>query len=250
MRNIKLTIEYDGTAYHGWQSQINAITVQDVLQAAISGLTGEDTSVTGAGRTDNGVHALGQVANFYTTSAIPADKFSFALNSMLPEDITIRKSEEVPESFHSRFSATGKKYIYKIYNSNFPSPLLRDRAFHVSRPLDLERMQAATAGFVGTHDFSAFMSTGSSVKSTVRTVRSIFLDRHGDVIRMKIEGNGFLYNMVRIIAGTLIEVGNGRIAPEDVPGIIEGLDRKKAGKTAPPQGLYLAEVVYGEGTHL
>jgi tRNA pseudouridine38-40 synthase len=246
MRNIKLTIEYDGSAYHGWQSQINAVTVQDTLEAALSGLIGEKIAVTGASRTDNGVHALGQVANFFTESAITPDKYSYALNTMLPSDITIRRSEEVPENFHSRFSAKGKKYIYKIYNSTFPSALLRDRAFHVFRPLDLEKMSKASEFFVGKQDFAAFMAAGSSVKTTVRTIRSILFKRQGELISMEIEGDGFLYNMVRIIAGTLDDVGCGRIAWQDVRGIIDGLDRTKAGKTAPPQGLYLAEVYYSE----
>ncbi|NTV89321.1 MAG: tRNA pseudouridine(38-40) synthase TruA, partial [Clostridiales bacterium] len=238
MRNIRLTVEYDGTNYHGWQSQINAITVQDKLEEAISGLTGETISVTGSSRTDYGVHALGQVVNFFTGSAIPADKFSYALNSRLPYDIVIKSSEEVPLQFHSRYSATGKKYIYKIYNSTFPSALLRNRAFHVSRPLDVMKMKAAAEHLLGRHDFSTFMSTGSSVKTTVRTISKVSLELEDGLIILGIEGDGFLYNMVRIIAGTLVEIGFGKINAEDMPGIIAGLDRKKAGRTAPPQGLY------------
>jgi tRNA pseudouridine38-40 synthase len=245
MRNIKIVIEYDGHSYHGWQSQINALSVQDVIERALYKLTGEETALTGASRTDTGVHALGQVANFFTRSAIPAEKFAFALNTMLPVDITIRDSEEVPPDFHSRFSATGKRYIYKIYNHPFPSALLRHRAYHVYLPLNLEHMQKGAACLVGTHDFSAFMATGSRVKTTVRTIRKLSVAKNGDMITLDVEGDGFLYNMVRIIAGTLVEIGMGRIRAEDVPDIISGKDRRKAGRTAPPHGLYLAEVFYG-----
>jgi len=244
MRNIKLTIEYDGTAYHGWQSQDNAVTVQDKLEETISRLTGEKVKVIGASRTDQGVHALGQTANFHTESRIPAEKFAYALNALLPDDIAIKKSEEVPIGFHSRYSATGKKYLYKIYNSRYPSALLRNRAYHVYCPLDLALMQKAAGFFTGTHDFSAFMATGSNAKTTVRSIDVLSLEKSGDIITIEIKGNGFLYNMVRIIAGTLVEVGFGKIRPDDIPGIIEEGDRRKAGRTAPPHGLYLAEVYY------
>ncbi len=256
MRNIKLTIEYDGTGYHGWQSQINAVAVQDVITSGLKKLTGEAVSLSGASRTDTGVHAFGQVANFFTASRIPADKFAFALNSMLPKDIVIRSSEEVGEDFHSRFSSTGKSYRYLFYNSAFPSALERHRAFHVLYPLDRAAMEEGAKYFLGTHDFRAFMATGSSVKTTVRTINDISvrqlagqwegsrLQQPGAMLSMEIAGDGFLYNMVRIIAGTLVQVGAGKIKPEDVPGIIEAGDRKKAGKTAPAHGLYLLEVYY------
>jgi tRNA pseudouridine38-40 synthase len=250
MRNIKLIIEYDGTAYHGWQSQINATAVQDVVCSVIKELTGEEISLTGSSRTDTGVHALGQVANFLTASRIPADKFAYAINRMLPEDIVIRKSEEADVDFHSRYSATGKRYRYLFFSSPFPSALLRYRAWHLINRLDIDAMTAGAQHFTGTHDFKAFMSTGSSVKSTVRTISDISIEINGDsspvlpVLALEIAGDGFLYNMVRIIAGTLVQVGYGRIKPEDIPGIIEGSDRKKAGKTAPAHGLYLMEVYY------
>ncbi len=247
MRNIKLTIEYDGTGYHGWQSQINARAVQDVVSAALKKLTGEEISLSGSSRTDTGVHALGQVANFHTTSNIPADKFTFALNSMLPEDIAVVRSEEADMEFHSRFSAKGKKYRYLIYNSPFRSALLRRRAWHVFYGLDTGLMEKGARHFLGAHDFSAFMATGSSVKTTVRTINEISISTDkGDkeLITLEISGDGFLYNMVRIIAGTLVQVGYGKIAPDEIPGIIESLDRKKAGKTAPAHGLYLVEVFY------
>lgn len=278
MRNIKLTIEYDGTCYHGWQSQINASAVQDVVCSAIKKLTGEEISLSGSSRTDTGVHALGQVANFFTASSIPADKFAFALNSMLPEDIVIKKSEEADMDFHARFSSKGKKYRYIIYNSVFPSAILRNRAWHVIYSLDAAAMALGAKYFLGTHDFKAFMAAGSSVKSTIRTIKDISINIIGPetgtyhmseggnadnlpnkgisaiqekpsqlaaaTLALEITGDGFLYNMVRIIAGTLVQVGYGKIKPDEIPEIIEGGDRKKAGKTAPANGLYLMEVYY------
>lgn len=245
MRNIKLTIEYDGTCYHGWQSQENAATVQDVVTSAVRKLTGEEVSLTGSSRTDTGVHAYGQVANFRTESRIPPEKFAFALNSMLPEDISIRRSEEVDPEFHARFSARGKKYRYLIHNTSHRSALLRHRAWHVVYPLDIGNMTEASRYFLGTHDFKAFMATGSSAKTTVRTIHEISVIRLPDnQIAIEIAGDGFLYNMVRIIAGTLAYVGYGKIDPKDVPAIIDEGDRRKAGKTAPAHGLYLVEVYY------
>lgn len=244
MRNIKLTIEYDGTAYHGWQSQTNAAAVQDVVASAVSRLIGGNCSVTGSSRTDTGVHALGQVCNFHTNSAIPADKFAYALNALLPEDIVIRKSEEVAEDFHARFSTKGKKYRYLFYNSIFPSALLRNRACHVYYPLDIGAMQKAAGYFTGTHDFTAFSAVGGSVKTTVRTITEAVVARDGELVEFAVTGDGFLYNMVRIIAGTLAEVGFGRIKAEDIPEIIDSRDRRKAGRTAPAHGLYLVEVYY------
>ncbi|NLH96111.1 MAG: tRNA pseudouridine(38-40) synthase TruA [Clostridiaceae bacterium] len=254
-RNIKLVIEFDGTAYHGWQSQENAVTVQDTLTAAVRRLTGENCSITGSSRTDTGVHALGFVCNFFTGSPIPADKFSFALNTMLPDDIRVVSSEEVPGDFHSRFSAKGKRYLYYIYNSTFASALLRHRAYHVYYPLDVDEMDRAAKHFIGTHDFLAFSASGYSAKTTVRTiteakVSKVSQARHfvhpkgGQLIEFSVTGNGFLYNMVRIMAGTLVEVGFGKIRADDIPGILAGLDRRQAGRTAPPHGLYLAEVFY------
>lgn len=247
MRNIKLTIEFDGTAYHGWQSQINAVTVQDTVTAAIKTLTGEDCSLCGSSRTDAGVHALGYVCNFFTQSAIPADKFAFALNTLLPEDIVIKGSQEVSENFHARFSAKGKTYRYLICNSVFPSALLRKRVYHVYYPLDITAMQAAADHFVGTYDFIAFSAVGGTVKTTVRTITAAAVLRQNpdnNLIALNITGDGFLYNMVRIIAGTLIEVGIGNLKPGDIPELISGRDRRKAGRTAPAHGLYLVEVFY------
>lgn len=257
MRNIKLVIEYDGTNYHGWQSQTNALTVQQVIERAIQKLTGEECRLVGSGRTDVGVHALGQVANFHTGSRIPADRFACALNSVLPDDIVIRHSEEVDSDFHSRYSAKGKKYRYLIYNSKYPSALLRNRACHVQYPLDFGLMKEAASYFLGTHDFSAFRASGSSTKTSVRTITHVLFREKdcgsfpggdapffGRLFEFEVAGDGFLYNMVRIMAGTLIEVGAGKIAPGSIPEIIESRDRKRAGKTAPAHGLYLVEVYY------
>lgn len=246
MRNIRLTIEYDGTAYHGWQSQINATAVQDIVTSAVHSLTGENCSLTGSSRTDTGVHALGQVCNFFTASSIPSDKFAFALNTLLPDDVVIRKSEEVSPDFHARFSTVGKKYRYLFYNSIFPSALLRNRAYHVFYPLDVEAMRQAAGYFVGTHDFVAFSATGGSVKTTVRTITQTTVERDGNLIEFCVTGDGFLYNMVRIIAGTLVEAGFGKIKPDAIPEIITSLDRKRAGRTVPAHGLYLVEVYYDD----
>jgi tRNA pseudouridine38-40 synthase len=245
MRNIRLTIEFDGTAYHGWQSQINAITVQDVVGAAINRLTGESCSLTGSSRTDAGVHALGFVCNFKTSSSIPEDKFAYALNTLLPEDVVVQESREVSPQFHSRFSAMGKKYRYLVHNSQFPSALLRNRAYHVYYPLDVKAMQRAAGHFIGTHDFCAFSAAGGSAKTTVRTISQITVEkRQGNQVEVNVTGDGFLYNMVRIITGTLIEVGFGKLKPDDIPEIIESCDRRRAGRTAPAHGLYLVEVYY------
>lgn len=244
MRNIKLIIEYDGASYHGWQRQDNALSVQEVMEKAITRLTGVECSLNASGRTDVGVHAIGQVANFITQSTVPADRFSYAINSLLPVDIVVKKSEQVPMAFHSRFSAKGKKYKYIILNSPIRSALMRNRAYFVPEILDLDAMKEALQHFKGEHDFVAFMASGSSVKSTVRTVFDISLERDGDLIELKISGNGFLYNMVRIIAGTLVEVGKGKIKPSQIQTIIKARNRKMAGITAPAHGLYLVEVYY------
>lgn len=243
-RNIKLIIEYDGTNYNGWQSQMNGTAIQDIVEGALFQLTGEKVKLTGSGRTDSGVHAYGQVANFFSTSSIPAEKFSFALNTILPKDIIIKKSLEVGSEFHARFSAKGKKYRYLIYNSTHPSALLRNRTFHVFYNLNIAAMKEASSHFIGTYNFEGFMAKGSQVKNTVRTIRETSLVKRDEIIQIEITGDGFLYNMVRIIVGTLIDVGIGRIKTQDISNIIRSCDRKLAGRTAPPQGLYLVEVYY------
>jgi len=245
MRNIKLTIEYDGTNYHGWQIQKNGITVQETIEKAISKLLDNHVGIVGCSRTDVGVHAYGQIAHFLTNSSIPGDKFSYAINNLLPDDIVIKQSEEVSEDFHSRYCAKGKKYRYLIYNEAHASAIMRNRAYHVRPQLDFEKMKNAALYFNGKHDFAAFQATGGQVRSSVREIYSIDIFKKEDnLIAIEVSGNGFLYNMVRIIAGTLIYVGIGKIAADEIPKIIESLDRTRAGKTAPAEGLYLMEIYY------
>lgn len=244
MKNVKLLIEYDGTNYSGWQKQNNGLGIQTVIEIAIEKLTKSKCDLIGAGRTDKGVHAYGMVANFKTDSTIPPEKFSYALNSILPGDIVIKNSEQVRDDFHSRYSAIGKTYKYVIYNSKFPTAINKNRVCHIREKLDLVKMIEAKRYFLGEHDFEAFTSTGSSVKSYVRTITGLEIEKNRENIHIYISGTGFLYNMVRIISGTFVEVGNGRILPDKIPEIIAGKDRSKAGKTLPPHGLYLVEVFY------
>ena len=244
MRRIHLIVEYDGTAYAGWQRQANAMTVQEKLERAIRKLTGEELCVSGASRTDAGVHALGQSAHFDTESRIPADKFSFALNTLLPPDIRVTRSEEVPLEFHARFSTRGKRYRYLFHAAPHAGALTRNTHAHVIYPLDAERMQAEAQDLVGTHDFAAFAASGSVVKDTVRTIYRAEVTREGSEIRLVVEGSGFLYNMVRIIAGTLIGVGSGKLEPGAFKRAIASGDRLDLGITAPAHGLTLMEVFY------
>lgn len=242
--NVKILLEYDGTNYHGWQRQKNACSIQEVLEEAISVMTGENIRITGAGRTDAGVHALGQVANFKTSTRIPLEKLPYAINSRLPDDIAVKSALAVPEDFHARLSAKAKVYTYTIYNAPFPSPLLRKYTYFFPLPLDMDAMRQATGLFVGIHDFSAFRASGSPVKTSVRRVNRLEVSRSDDLIRIEIEADGFLYNMVRIISGTLLDVGLHKICPEEVASIIASGDRDRAGKTLPPQGLCLLRVIY------
>ena len=244
MRRIHLIVEYDGTAYAGWQRQANAMTVQEKLERAIRKLTGEELCVSGASRTDAGVHALGQSAHFDTESRIPADKFSFALNTMLPPDIRVTRSEEVPLEFHARFSTKGKRYRYLFHAAPHAGALTRNTHAHVIYPLDVEKMQAEAQDLVGTHDFAAFAASGSVVKDTVRTIYRAEVTREGSEIRLIVEGSGFLDNMVRIIAGTLIGVGSGKLEPGAFRRAIASGDRLDLGITAPAHGLTLMEVFY------
>ena len=244
MRRIKLIVAYDGTNYCGWQIQKNAITVEAVLNKAISSLTGEDIIVKGASRTDSGVHALGNVAVFDTESRIPPDKFCYSINQRLPEDIRVQHSEEVEMDFHPRYQQTVKTYEYKIYNSRINVPTNRLYSQFVYYRLDLEKMKEAATYIVGEHDFKSFCSANASAKTTVRTIYSLDIDKVDNMITMRITGNGFLYNMVRIIAGTLINVGTGMWEPEYVKDIMEKRDRQKAGPKAAAEGLTLIEIVY------
>jgi tRNA pseudouridine38-40 synthase len=248
MKRIKLTVAYDGTDYCGWQIQPNGITVEEVLNREISRLTGEDIHVMGASRTDSGVHALGNVAVFDTESRIPPERIAYALNQRMPEDIVIVRSEEVPEDWHPRYQdEITKTYEYHIYNGPVPDPIRRRSCAFVSFPLDVKRMRQGAAFLVGEHDFVSFCNVRTNTSDTVRTVHEICIDQTGNEIVIRISGNGFLYNMVRIIAGTLIRVGRGFYEPEKVREILEAKKRTEAGVTAPPQGLVLVSIQYGQG---
>ena len=244
MRNIRLFLSFDGTNYHGWQVQPNAITVQEVVSCAVSAVTGETIKVVGCSRTDSKVHAKSYVCSFKTLSKIPAENLVFALNANLPEDIVCVNADEVSEDFHAIASTISKRYIYKIENSKIPNPFLRNRVWNYKAPLDIKKMQEAAGYFLGTHDFLAFSAAGAQVKSTVRTIYEISVTKEDDIININVKGDGFLYNMVRIIAGTLVWVGLSKINPHDIPDIINSKKRENAGVTAPPQGLYLWEVEY------
>lgn len=244
MKRIRLTVAYDGTNYSGWQVQNNGVTIEGELNKALSELVGEDIKVEGASRTDAGVHADGNVAIFDTDTPIPAEKIAMALNSKLPEDIVVVKSEEVDSDWHPRFSASTKTYEYTILNRRMPDPIRRKYATHIYYNLDVELMREAAKYLVGEHDFASFCSAGSQVLSTVRKIYSVDVLRDNDEIKIIVSGAGFLYNMVRIIAGTLIEVGNGRIKPSAAKSILEGKDRSLAGDTAPAHGLKLVKIEY------
>ncbi len=244
MKNIKLILEFDGTDYCGWQRQKNAMTVQERLENAIKVLTGEEIAVIGCSRTDSGVHAKGFVANFNTASNIPPERYREAINAKLPEDIVVLHSCEVPMSFHSRYSAKGKTYCYTILNSSVRSPLMRKYSYLVKGRLDINSMERAAESFIGTHDFTAFKSTGSSVKTSVRTISDLSITCQEKFIKIYATADGFLYNMVRIIVGTLIDVGRGKTKPESIKDIIELKNRMDAGICVPPEGLTLEKVYY------
>lgn len=244
MNNIKLTLEYDGTNYGGWQKQNNNITIQEILEKALTKATGESIEVIGSSRTDAGVHARGMVANFKTNSSIPPEKFREAVNRRLPDDIAILKSERVDESFHARYSSKGKTYSYTIVNRYEKVAVGRNYMYQVKDNLNVEKMKKACGYFIGKHDFSAFKTNGSSVKTSVRTVKELYIEENKDLIKIFISADGFLYNMVRIIVGTLVEVGKEKIAVEDIPNIINLKDRTKAGPCVQPNGLILEKVYY------
>ena len=244
MRNIKLTIEYDGKDFNGWQKQPNKLNIQVTIEQAIKTITGEEIELNASGRTDAGVHALGQVANFKTNSQIPIEKFAIAINSRLKRSIAIKKAEEVDERFHSRLNCKKKTYRYVINNSFEGSAIYRNLETHIPQKLDIDKMKQAIKYFEGEHDFKAFKASGTSSKSSVRTIYETNLYQENDRIFIELTGNGFLYNMVRIIAGTLVDVGLGKIKPEEIPQIIKEEKRENAGKTLPPNGLYLLKVMY------
>lgn len=238
-KRIMLTAAYDGTNYHGWQVQPNGETIEGVLNRCLSSLLGEKIEVIGASRTDSGVHALGNIAVFDTETSIPAEKIAYALNARLPEDIKIQDSREVDASFHPRHCDSRKTYEYKIYNAVFPMPTQRLYSYFSYTPFDVERMQEAAAYFVGTHDFKSFCSTDTHVENTVRQIEDIKVWKEDNLITMRVTGRGFLYNMVRIMAGTLMEVGRGCMQPQEIERILEAKDRSAAGPTAPACGLTL-----------
>ena len=246
MRNVKLTIEYDGTNYRGWQVQGDSPTIQLILEQRIPNAVQHPVQVTGSGRTDSGVHAIGQVANFRTDSAIPAGNLVHAINAYLPRDIAVVNAEDVPEAFHARFSAKGKMYRYTILNRDARSPLLRDRAWHVRAKLDVDRMIAGARFLLGEHDFQAFQSKSAETEemSSVRAITQLDVAPRDGLIEFTVSANGFLYNMVRAIVGTLVQVGVGRFEPDDVQRILQSRDRSQAGPTAPARGLCLIEVQY------
>lgn len=245
-KRVFMKIAYDGTNYCGWQMQINGITVEEIINRELSALLNEDIVVIGASRTDSGVHALGNVAVFDTNTRIPGDKICFALNQRLPMDIRIVESKEVPIDFHPRYCNSMKTYEYKILNARFPIPTERLYSHFVFLPLDIEKMKQAASYIVGEHDFKSFCSARSQVENTVRTVYSLDVWKENDMIHIKITGNGFLYNMVRIIAGTLIKVGLKVYPPEHVKEIIDAKDRNVAGPKAPACGLTLIGIEYEE----
>lgn len=244
MKRVLLRVAYDGTNYCGWQKQNNGVAVEAVLNKHLSELLGTEISVIGASRTDAGVHAMGNVAVFDTDSRIPGEKFAYALNQRLPDDIAIQDSKEVAPDFHPRYCKCNKTYEYRVLNRKFPLPTERLYSYFLYYNIDVEKMQEAARHLVGTHDFASFCSANAQVKDTVRTVNFINVRKENDIITIQVNGNGFLYNMVRIISGTLLQVGMGRMSVMDVKNILDARDRTKSGPTAPAVGLTLVEINY------
>jgi len=244
MKRILLTISYDGTAYHGWQVQPNAVTVQAVMCQALGQILKTKVSVTGTSRTDAGVHAREFTCHFDCEDNIPNQAFLRGLNSVLPPDIAVIDCKEVPLDFHARYNAKGKTYCYYIYNSNKKDPFRSRYAWQIERPLSVEKMNAFAEKIKGEHDFYAFSSSGSNVQETVRTISECFVTKSGDDIKITVTADGFLYNMVRIITGTAVAVSDGKIDVEDIADILNSKRRERAGITAPPQGLFLEKVHY------
>lgn len=244
MKNIKLIMEYDGTNYCGWQIQDNAVTIEQIVENALHKITGEKQKVNGSSRTDSGVHARGFVGNFLTDSNIPSDRFRDILNSKLPQDIVIIKSEEVQLDFNARFHSKGKTYSYTILNRQQRPAINRNYVYYYRKKLDINAMEKAAKCFIGTHDFVGFKSNGSITKTTIRTIREINIDVSEDNIIFYITGDGFLYNMVRIMMGTLLQVGTGKKNPENISSIILSKRREEAGPCLPASGLCLEKVYY------
>lgn len=244
MKRIMLTISYDGTGYCGWQVQPNGITVEEVLNRELSKLLNEEIHVIGASRTDSGVHAMGNVCVFDTGAKIPGDKISFALNKALPEDIVVQNSKEVSPDFHPRHCDSRKTYEYHIWNAQFPLATNCRYTHHVHDNLDIDAMRKGAAYLIGEHDFTSFCSVGTQAESKVRTIYSLDVLQDGPLVTIRITGNGFLYNMVRIIAGTLLQIGTGTKEPDFVKEALEAMDRNAAGPTAPAKGLTLVRIEY------
>ena len=244
MRNIALRLRYDGSRYHGWQVQKNAVTVAQTLEEALTKVCKEDIRVTGCGRTDAGVHALCYCANFRTDSTIPVDRIPLAVNSRLPEDIAVTGAVEAEEEFNAILSCRKKEYIYKILNSRIPDPFLAQRVCFWPQKLDIEKISEAAEAFVGTHDFRAGRSLGTETKTTVRTVWWCRAEKEGDLITISICADGFLYNMCRAMVGTMVYAAYGKLLPQEIPALLEKGDRRLTGPTMPPQGLYLNRVWY------
>lgn len=244
VRNIKLTVSYDGTDFLGWQTQLNGPTIQETIENALELVTKQKIDLIGSGRTDSGVHALGQVANFIADTRIEEDKIKIALNANLPQSIRIIESKDVSLDFNSRFDAHNKTYMYQIYNDRISNPFYSRYSYFIPLDLDFEKMKSASSLFLGTHDFAGFMSSGSEVKTTVRTIFNTKLIKENNIIRFYITGSGFLYNMVRIIVGTLIDIGKGKKDISCIEKALETNDRNVLGHTAKPQGLFLKEVIY------
>ncbi|MGN1420548.1 MAG: tRNA pseudouridine(38-40) synthase TruA [Eubacterium sp.] len=244
MRKLVITIQYDGSSYHGWQVQSNALTVQEVFQNAVEKVFGERLDVKGCSRTDAGVHANMYLLTVDTDMNITNDGVIFALNSHLPKDIAVVDCKEGNSDFHPRYSCKSKEYVYKLYNGKIRNPFLADYAFYYRYPIDADYLNEQAQAFVGTYDYSGFCSAKSDVEDTVRTVKSFSVTRQGDMVYFRVEADGFLYNMVRIMVGTLLFVSEGKIKKDELKDVILSKDRKRAGKTAPPQGLYLNKVVY------
>jgi tRNA pseudouridine38-40 synthase len=244
MRNVRARLAYDGSRFFGWQRQDGFESVQEALEDALLALTGDQITVHGAGRTDTGVHALGQVASFHVETRLDDDRLLHALNAHLVPGVVIERLETCPDDFHARFDARGKRYLYRTLTSRFRPPFGRAYAHHCREPLDLVAMRAAAAVLVGEHDFSAFASTGSPRSSNVRRLSSLRLVARRDVFLIAMQGSGFLYNMARAIAGTLIDVGRRKTTPAGVAEVLASRDRKRAGPTAPPEGLFLLSVLY------
>lgn len=245
MKRVKLIVAYDGTNYCGWQVQPNGITIEQVLNENLSKLLGEEITVTGASRTDSGVHSMGNVAIFDMETRMPADKISFALNQRLPADIVVQDSCEVPPDWHPRYQVSRKTYEYRILNRTFRMPNRRLDTYFYHHKLDVDKMKQAASYLVGEHDFKSFCAVGAQVKTTTRTIYSCEVEKDGnDIVTIRVTGNGFLYNMVRIIAGTLIRVGGGEMAPDEIPQILGKKDRTAAGPTAPAHGLTMMGIEY------